>query len=82
MPTFTPQMLLSSVLKYFTFHGVYNFKYFAKKLYNSIMTRGDKVIAVSNFVKEHIIKNYDDMIYKLSEDRLYFIENNTMLGLS
>ena len=42
-----------------TFHGVYNFKYFAKKLYNSIMTRGDKVIAVSNFVKEHIIKNYD-----------------------
>lgn len=42
-----------------TFHGVYNFRYFIKKLYNSIMTKGDKVIAVSNFVKEHIVKNYN-----------------------
>lgn len=42
-----------------TFHGIYNFCNFIKKYYNSIMARGHIVIAVSNFVKEHIVKNYD-----------------------
>ncbi len=41
-----------------TFHGIYNFKVNIKRLYNSVMTEGDKVIAVSNFVKDHIIENY------------------------
>jgi glycosyltransferase involved in cell wall biosynthesis len=42
-----------------TFHGIYNFKSRIKKFYNSVMTEGHKVIAVSNFVKEHIIDNYN-----------------------
>lgn len=42
-----------------TFHGIYNFGNFIKKYYNSIMTGGDKVIAVSDFVKQHIVDNYD-----------------------
>lgn len=41
-----------------TFHGIYNFKSFLKKFYNSVMTEGKNVIAVSNFVKKHIIDNY------------------------
>ena len=41
-----------------TFHGTYNFNNFIKRFYNSIMTRGDLVIAISNFIKEHIAKNY------------------------
>lgn len=41
-----------------TFHGIYNFKNFLKKYYNSVMTEGQSVIAVSNFVKKHIIDNY------------------------
>ena len=41
-----------------TFHGIYNFKNFFKKFYNSVMTEGRIVIAVSNFVKKHIIDNY------------------------
>lgn len=41
-----------------TFHGIYNFRSRIKKLYNSIMTQGNVVIAVSNFVRDHIIKNY------------------------
>jgi glycosyltransferase involved in cell wall biosynthesis len=41
-----------------TFHGVYNFKNFIKKFYNSVMTEGEQVIAVSNFVKKHIVENY------------------------
>jgi len=41
-----------------TFHGIYNFKSYIKKFYNSVMTEGSSVIAVSNFVKKHIIDNY------------------------
>ncbi|MBR6412206.1 MAG: glycosyltransferase family 4 protein [Alphaproteobacteria bacterium] len=42
-----------------TFHGVYGIKpELLKKPYNRVMTTGKYVIAVSNFVKEHIMKNY------------------------
>jgi glycosyltransferase involved in cell wall biosynthesis len=41
-----------------TVHGVYNFNNPIKKIYNSIMTKGDRVIAVSNFVKEYLLRNY------------------------
>lgn len=41
-----------------TFHGIYNFNNLIKKYYNSIMTQGNLVIAVSNFVRDHIVKNY------------------------
>jgi glycosyltransferase involved in cell wall biosynthesis len=40
-----------------TFHGVYGTEPF-KKTYNRIMLRGDLVIAVSQFVKEHIVNEY------------------------
>lgn len=42
-----------------TFHGIYNFDNPIKKLYNSVMTKGDTVIAVSSFVKKHIVDNYN-----------------------
>jgi len=42
-----------------TFHGVYSLKNSLKKYYNSVMTKGQIVIAVSNFVKEHILENYE-----------------------
>ena len=42
-----------------TYHGVYGIKPKCfKKPYNRVMTTGKCVIAVSNFVKEHIMKNY------------------------
>lgn len=41
-----------------TFHGVYNFKHDWKKRYNEVMTKGERVIAVSNFVANHITANY------------------------
>lgn len=41
-----------------TFHGTYNFKGWAKKKYNSIMTKGERIIAISNFIAEHIRTNY------------------------
>ncbi|HEU5048116.1 MAG TPA: glycosyltransferase family 4 protein [Rickettsiales bacterium] len=41
-----------------TFHGVYGLSPEFKKHYNAVMTQGDRVIAISNFVAEHIIANY------------------------
>ena len=42
-----------------TFHGVYGLGAFGlKKLYNQVMTRGRPVIAVSNFISDHIQENY------------------------
>ncbi len=43
-----------------SFHGTYGLKpLWLKKPYNSVMTYGKKIIAVSNHIKGHIIKNYD-----------------------
>ena len=41
-----------------TFHGTYNFGNPLKKLYNSVMARGDRVIAISDFIADHIATNY------------------------
>ena len=42
-----------------TFHGVYGTTpRFLKIPYNRVMTKGAKVIAVSNFVKRHVIETY------------------------
>lgn len=41
-----------------TFHGVYGTKGFMKKRYNSVMVKGQKIIAVSQFIYEHLMKEY------------------------
>ena len=41
-----------------TFHGAYKFDNGAKKFYNSIMARGDYVIAISEYIRDHILHNY------------------------
>jgi len=45
-----------------TFHGTYNFSNKLKKFYNSVMVRSDLVIAGSNFIFNHIHKNYNYLI--------------------
>lgn len=42
-----------------TFHGIYGLEPSIKKYYNAVMTKGDRVIAISNFVAQHIKDNYD-----------------------
>ena len=54
-----------------TFHGVYNFSNKFKKLYNSVMVRSNLIIAGSNFVFNHIHKNYGKLI--TSQKRLLVI---------
>ena len=41
-----------------TFHGTYGLQNSLKKHYNSVMVKGQKVIAISNFIADHIQANY------------------------
>jgi glycosyltransferase involved in cell wall biosynthesis len=41
-----------------TFHGIYGLEPDIKRRYNEVMTRGERVIAVSEFVSKHILQNY------------------------
>lgn len=44
-----------------TFHGVYGMGSNFKKRYNSVMLKGLRVIAVSRFVMEHILREYTEL---------------------
>jgi len=41
-----------------TFHGTYKIQGLIKRKYNSIMTSGDKIIAISSFIAVHLRLNY------------------------
>ena len=41
-----------------TFHATYNFSTTLKHWYNSVMAKGERVIAISNTLKDHILENY------------------------
>jgi glycosyltransferase involved in cell wall biosynthesis len=41
-----------------TFHGTYNFGNPVKRWYNSIMAKGTRVIAISDFIARHVTQNY------------------------
>ena len=41
-----------------TFHGTHRIQNSVKKWYNSVMVRGVRVIAISTFIKNHILQNY------------------------
>jgi glycosyltransferase involved in cell wall biosynthesis len=42
-----------------TFHGIYNARSPLKRYYNSVMARGDLVIANSEYTREHVLEHYD-----------------------
>ncbi|PNQ96136.1 glycosyl transferase [Azospirillum argentinense] len=41
-----------------TFHAPYNYKNGLKRWYNSVMARGERIIAISDFIRRHILENY------------------------
>ena len=44
-----------------TYHGTYNGNNFPlKKRYNSVMVEGDRVIAISDFIRDHILHHFPD----------------------
>ncbi len=52
-----------------TFHGTYTLgRYGLKRLYNSVMASGERVIAISNFISEHMQR-----LYGVSPDRIRVI---------
>jgi glycosyltransferase involved in cell wall biosynthesis len=62
-----------------TFHGLYKMNNWFKKLYNSSMVRCDKIIAVSEFAKEYIIKYYPDVSNKISVIHSWVDEKNSQI---
>lgn len=48
-----------------TFHNAYGHETALKRFYNSVMAKGERVIAISKFVADHAKKTY-----KISDDRL------------
>ena len=51
-----------------TYHGTYNEGLPGKRLYNSVMARGERVIAISRFIAEHV-----RAVHGVGEDRLRLI---------
>ena len=49
-----------------TFHGTHRINFPLKRFYNSIMAKGDRVIAISQFIARHIQDNYPTEADKLS----------------
>jgi len=41
-----------------TFHGTHRIQNRFKKYYNNVMVRGERVIAISRFIKQHLMENY------------------------
>lgn len=41
-----------------TFHGTYSDRPFPKRYYNAVMARGERVIAISDFIANHILAHY------------------------
>ena len=51
-----------------TFHNVYGNQNFIKRVYNKQLSKVDKIVAISNYVKEEIIN-----IYKIKSDKITVI---------
>ncbi|MGE5539295.1 MAG: glycosyltransferase family 4 protein [Gemmatimonas sp.] len=57
-----------------TFHGLYGLGSPGKHLYNSIMAKGERVIAISNFVAEHLVS-----VYRVPRERIRVIHRGVDL---
>ena len=58
-----------------TFHGTYNAGSSIKRAYNSVMTKGDRVIAISGFIAEHVRR-----LYGVPASRLRIIQRGVDLN--
>lgn len=58
-----------------TFHGTYSHGFPGKRWYNSIMTRGRRIIVASHFIADHVRKHYG-----VGDDRLRLIPRGVDLA--
>jgi glycosyltransferase involved in cell wall biosynthesis len=59
-----------------TYHGIYNARSAPKRFYNSIMARGDVVIANSHYTREHVLRSF-----KVAPERVVAIPRGVDLGV-
>jgi glycosyltransferase involved in cell wall biosynthesis len=59
-----------------TFHNAYGARTALKRRYNSVMARGDRVIAISDFVADHVAN-----VYGVGRDRLRTVPRGADLGI-
>lgn len=59
-----------------TFHGLYGTGLPFKRSYNAVMARGDRVIAISSFIADHVRQ-----VYGVGDDRLRVIARGIDLGV-
>jgi len=59
-----------------TYHGIYNAKTRLKQFYNSVMAKGDAVIANSIFTRDHIVKTH-----RLRKDKITVIPRGVDMKL-
>jgi len=57
-----------------TFHGAYSAEHALKRFYNSVMLRGKRVIAISNYIKKHL-----EIRYHCHSDRVVVIHRGADL---
>ncbi len=48
-----------------TFHGTYGHRFGPKRFYNAVMARGERVIAISDFIANHL-----RAVYRVEDDRI------------
>jgi len=48
-----------------TWHGTYNENFPGKALYNSVMARGARVIAISDFIRAHVVARHPEVMPRL-----------------
>ncbi len=58
-----------------TFHNAYGDETWLKRRYNAVMAQGERVIAISRFVAEHVMR-----VYGVPEERLRIIERGVDFG--
>jgi glycosyltransferase involved in cell wall biosynthesis len=69
-----------------TVHGTYSVKFlfwknFApKRIYNAIMLKADRIIVVSDFIKNYLIENYQNKIPNFPLDKISVIQRGADLG--
>jgi glycosyltransferase involved in cell wall biosynthesis len=57
-----------------TFHGLYGLGFPFKRFYNSVMASGERVIAISHFIADHLIN-----VYGVAKDRIRVIHRGVDL---
>ena len=68
-----------------TVHGTYSLKFlhwknfFLKRIYNAIMLKADKVIVVSEFIKNYLIENYEGKTKDFNLDKITVIQRGADL---